>query len=61
YRGSFLDKLDKCLALAASEKGANPDRNSDAQRGLSRREIAKILGISKATIKNCLEDYPYKG
>ena len=30
------------------------------QQGLSLGQIAKMMGVSKPTIKNYLEDYPYK-
>ena len=30
------------------------------QSGLSLGQIAKVLGISKPTVKNYLEDYPYR-
>jgi len=30
------------------------------RQGLSNGQISKIMGVSKATIKNYLEDYPYK-
>ena len=31
-----------------------------SRQGLSLGQISKIMGVSKATIKNWLEDYPYK-
>ena len=30
------------------------------KQGLSRGQIAKLMGVSKGTIKNWLDDYPYK-
>lgn len=65
----WSDKLSRAFALTdisklkAGKKLTRAERQAEAKRlsalGNKPAQIARIMGLSKATIKNYLEDYPY--
>jgi len=66
----WSEKLSHIFATGGDAIAGAPKKTSLSQRigkakelkqqGLSLGQIAKIMGVSKPTIKNFLEDYPYK-
>ncbi len=66
----WSEKLSHILATGGQRIARAPGKASLSQRiekakelkrqGLSLGQIAKLLGVTKPTIKNYLEDYPYK-
>ncbi len=66
----WSDKLSRAFALTdiskpkAGKKLTRAERQAEAKRlsalGNKPAQIARIMGLSKATIKNYLEDYPYR-
>ena len=66
----WSEKLSHIFAAGGETIARSPKKMSLAERiekakqlkqqGLSLGQIAKIMGVTKPTIKNYLEDYPYK-
>ena len=66
----WCEKLSHSFAIGGEIKARPPNKDSLSQRiekakelkqqGLSLRQIAKLMGVTAPTIKNYLEDYPYK-
>jgi hypothetical protein len=66
----WTEKLTRIFAAGGKAVARSPKKMSLAekidkakelkQQELSLGQISRILGVSKATIKNYLEDYPYK-
>ena len=66
----WSDRLSHIFATTGKVTASPPKKMTLAQRiektkalkrqVLSNGQIAKLMGVSKATIKNWLEDYPYK-
>jgi len=66
----WTEKLTHIFAIGGEVIARAPKKTPLSQRierakelkrqGLSNGQIARIMGVSKATIKNYLEDYPYK-
>lgn len=54
--GEMIARAPKKMSLAQRIEKANQLK----QQGLSLGQIAKIMGVTKPTIKNYLEGYPYK-
>ena len=67
----WCEKLSHIFAAGGEVKARAPkkttldkkiERAKELKRqGLSNRQIAKMMGVTPPTIKNYLEDYPYKG
>jgi hypothetical protein len=66
----WREKLSRIFAAAGEPVARAPKKMPRSQRierarelsrqGFSQGQIAKLLGVSKPTVKNYLEDYPYK-
>ena len=66
----WSDKLSRAFASEEVSKARSAKKLTRAERqaqakeyekmGFIRAQIARMMGLSKATIKNYLEDYPYK-
>ena len=55
-RGDVITRAPKKIPLEQRIEKAKGLK----QQGLSMGQIAKLMGVSKGTIKNWLDDYPYK-
>jgi len=66
----WSEKLSHIFATGGQIIARAPSKTSLSQRiekakelhrqGLSLGQIAKLLGVTKPTVKNYLDDYPYK-
>ena len=66
----WREKLSRIFAAAGEPVARAPKKMPRSQRierarelsrqGFSQGQIAKLLGVSRPTVKNYLEDYPYK-